>query len=95
MKKSSMSIDEEYPGLPSSLSEEGKLLYLLLIESKVPEDQLVGTMLLLKDTEEDMRKMILYIWHNEPTAEEINNLLVKIIKQRPKSQRSGKVSPST
>ena len=79
-----MTLDEEFPGLPSSLSETGKVLYLLLIDSKVEEDALVGTMLLLKDNEREMEDMVLYIWENKPTPEQIDEHLVEIVLARKK-----------
>jgi hypothetical protein len=89
--KGKMNIDVEFPGLPKCLaSDEEKLLYLLLIESGVTEDALIGNMLLLKDTEEDMREMILFIWDNRPIPEEIDKKLVEIIMRRPLCQRCGK-----
>ena len=93
MEKESKSLDELYPGLPKCLSsEEQKVLFLLLLDSGVQGDALVGNMLLLKDTEEDMREMILYIWDNRPTPEEIDNKLVEIVMRRPLSQRCGKLN---
>jgi hypothetical protein len=51
-------------------------------------------MLLLKDTIEDMDEMILYIWDNRPTPEEIDKKLVDIVSRRPLSQRAGKYNKS-
>ena len=79
-----MTLDEVFQNLPSSLSEEQKLLLLLLKESGVEEDALVGTMLLLKDNQQEMDDMILYIWDYDPTPEQIDEHLVEIIKARAK-----------
>ncbi|MBQ7690036.1 MAG: hypothetical protein IJT30_02435 [Muribaculaceae bacterium] len=56
----------------------------MLAQSKVPEDALVGTMLLLKDNQAEMDDMILYIWNNNPTPEQIDEHLVQIIEARKK-----------
>lgn len=60
----------------SRLSKEQKALLLLLKRSNVEEDALIGTFLLLKDNQELMDEMILFIWDNKPTPEQINNLLI-------------------
>lgn len=79
MKTISETLERDYPWLPSCLSVNQKVLYLLLIESGVKEDALVGTMLLLKDNQELIDKMILFIWDNKPTPEQINNLLIQMM----------------
>ena len=95
MEKTSKSLDDLYPWLPKCLSsEEQKALYLLLLESGVQGDALIGNMLLLKDTIEDMDEMILYIWDNRPTPEEIDKKMVEIVSRRPLSQRAGKYNKS-
>ena len=79
-----MTFDEAYPELPSSLSKEQKILLVLLKQSGVEEDALVGTMLLLKDSQQEMDDMILYIWDNEPTPEQIDEHLEQIVLARTK-----------
>lgn len=76
-----MTLDDIYPQL-SYLSDEQKVLYLLLIESGVAEDELVGTMLLLKDSEEDRGEMILYLWDERPNPQQVFDKLVEIVKRR-------------
>ena len=63
----------------SRLSKEQKTLLLLLKKSNVGEDALIGTFLLLKDNQELMEEMILFIWDNKPSPEEINDLLIKMM----------------
>lgn len=87
MKTSSITLEEVFQGLPSYLSEEQKLLLLLLRESKVEEDALVGTFLLLKDNQQEMDEMIIYIWDNGPTPQEIDAYLVEIIKRRRRKRK--------
>ena len=82
MKTISETLEKDYPWLPSFLSEEQKVLFLLLIESKVGEDAIVGTMLLLKDNQELMEEMILYIWNNKPTPKQINDLLIQMMEDK-------------
>lgn len=95
MEKVSKSLDDLYPWLPKCLSsEEEKVLYLLLLESDVDNDALIGNMLLLKNTIEDMSEMIKYIWDNRPTPEEIDRKLVEIVSRRPISHRAGKFNKS-
>ena len=81
MKTSLMTLDDIYPQL-SYLSDEQKVLYLLLIESGVAEDELVGTMLLLKDSKEDRGEMILYLWDERPNPQQVFDKLVEIVKRR-------------
>lgn len=54
----------------------------LLIMLGVEENALVGTMLLLKDSEREMEEMLLYLWGNRPTPEEIDKKLVEIVLAR-------------
>ena len=63
----------------SRLSKEQKALLLLLKMSNVGEDALIGTFLLLKDNQDLMDEMILFIWDNKPTPEQINNLLIQMM----------------
>ena len=74
----------------SLLSPLQKALLELLVRSRVGEDALVGTMLMLKDSIPDQEEMLLYLWDNRPTPEEIDKKLVEIVLCRPKCQRSGK-----
>lgn len=76
--------------LKSLLTELEYALFKLLIMQGVPEDALVGTMLLLKDSIPDQEEMILYLWYNNPTPEEINEKLIEIVMRRPLSQRCGR-----
>ena len=90
MENESKCLDDLYPNLPKCLSsEEEKVLFLLLLESGVHGDALVGNMLLLKNAPKDMDEMILYIWDNHPTPEKIDEKLVEIVSRRPLSQRAG------
>jgi len=70
-------------------TELQRALFELLIMQGVQEDALVGTMLLLKDSIPDQEEMILYIWYNRPSPEEINEKLIEIVMRRPLSQRCG------
>ena len=54
----------------------------LLIMLGVEENALVGTMLLLKDSEREMADMLLYLWDNRPTPEEIDKKLVEMVLAR-------------
>ena len=63
----------------SRLSKEQKALLLLLKRSNVGENALIGTFLLLKDNQDLMDEMILFIWDNKPTPEQINNLLIQMM----------------
>jgi len=73
----------------SILSELQHALCDLLIMQGVSENALVGTMLMLKDSIPDQEEMLLYLWYEKPTPEEIDKKLVEIVMRRPKSQRSG------
>ena len=79
MKNSSDTFDKDYPWIPSYLSMEQKVLLLLLRKSSVEEDALIGTFLLLKDKPELMDEMIIYIWDNNPTPRQINDLLIEMM----------------
>lgn len=83
MEKQSMTLDEMLEFIPSYLSKTQKILFVLLVQSGVEEDALVGTMLLLKDSIEEQEEMLLYLWDNKPTPEEIDKKLVEIIERRP------------
>ena len=71
----------------SNLSKEQKTLLLLLHKSNVTEDALIGTFLLLKDNQELMDEMIIYIWDNNPTPMQINDLLIEMMTQQSASAR--------
>ncbi len=71
------------------LTELQRALSDLLIMQGVQGNALVGTMLLLKESVPDQEEMILYIWHNRPSPEEINEKLIEIVSRRPLSQRCG------
>ena len=79
MKTLSTILDEVFPD--SSLSEEQKVLTLLLKESSVEEDALIGTMLLLKDNQKLMDEMILYIWYENPSPKQINDRLITMVQR--------------
>lgn len=67
----------------SKLTPLQSALVELLITAGVEEDALVGNMLVLKDSVEEQEEMLLYIWNNKPTPEEINKKLVEIVERRP------------
>jgi hypothetical protein len=73
----------------SVLTELQRVLSDLLIMQGVQGNALIGTMLLLKDSIPDQEEMILYMWYNNPTPEEINEKLIEIVMRRPLSQRCG------
>ncbi len=73
----------------SVLTELQRALSDLLIMQGVQGNALIGTMLLLKDSIPDQEEMILYMWYNNPTPEEINEKLIEIVMRRPLSQRCG------
>lgn len=54
------------------LSPLQKALLELLVRQGVVEDALVGTMLLLKESIPMQEEMLLYIWDNKPTPEQID-----------------------
>ena len=80
----SMKSEEKEQTKTSLLSPLQRALLELLVKSKVEEDALVGTMLLLKDNEREMEDMLLYIWENKPTPEQIDEHLVEIVLARKK-----------
>jgi hypothetical protein len=49
---------------------------------KVEEDELVGTMLVLKDSVPEQEEMLLYLWDNKPTPQQIFDKLVAMVKAR-------------
>ena len=59
-----------------------RVLLQLLRNSGVGEDALVGTFLLLKDSEEEMEEMCLYLYDNKPLPEEITNYLIAMVRRR-------------
>jgi hypothetical protein len=77
------------------LTELQRALSDLLIMQGVQGNALVGTMLLLKESVPDQEEMILYLWYNNPTPEEINEKLIEIVMRRPLSQRMGNLSESS
>lgn len=77
------------------LTELQRALSDLLIMQGVQGNALIGTMLLLKDYIPDQEEMILYLWHNNPTPEEINEKLIEIVLRRPLSERMGKFTKSS
>jgi hypothetical protein len=79
MKNLSTDSEVKMDSVISRLSKEQKTLLLLLKKSNVGEDALIGTFLLLKDNQELMEEMILFIWDNKPSPEEINDLLIKMM----------------
>ena len=79
MKNLSTDSEVKMDSVISRLSKEQKILLLLLKKSNVGEDALIGTFLLLKDNQELMEEMILFIWDNKPSPEEINDLLIKMM----------------
>lgn len=79
MKNSSIGSEEKMDNAISRLSKEQKTLLLLLKRSSVEEDALIGTFLLLKDKPELMDEMIIYIWDNNPTPRQINDLLIEMM----------------
>jgi hypothetical protein len=79
MKNLSTDSEIKMDSVISRLSKEQKTLLLLLKKSNVGEDALIGTFLLLKDNQELMEEMILFIWDNKPSPEEINDLLIKMM----------------
>ena len=64
-----------------------RVLLQLLTNSGVGEDALVGTFLLLKDSEEEMGEMCLYLYDNNPTPKEITNYLTMMVRRRAKTRR--------
>ena len=74
----------------SVLTELQRALSDLLIMQGVQGNALIGTMLLLKDSIPDQEEMILYLWYNNPTPEEINEKLIEIVMRRPLSLRCGR-----
>ena len=79
----------------SKLSPEQKALLGLLADSDVKGNALAGTFLLLKDRQELMEEMILYIWDNKPTPEQINDLLIEMMERWRKTPFSVWVMPMT
>ena len=68
--------------LPQSLSKVQKMLLVLLTKLGVGEDALVGTMLVLKDSVPEQEEMLLYLWDNKPSPEEIDKKLVEMVLRR-------------
>ena len=66
----------------SILTQLQEALADLLISSGVEEDALVGTMLVLKNSVQEQEEMLLYIWDNKPTPDEIDKKLVDIVERR-------------
>ena len=81
MKELSTTSEERTNTFISSLSPEQKALLGLLADSDVKGNALAGTFLLLKDRQKLMEEMILYIWDNKPTPEQINNLLIEMMER--------------
>ena len=90
MKITSTKSEVSKVGKVSCLSELQRALVDLLIMLGVEEDARVGTMLMLKDSIPDQEEMLLYLWDNKPTPEQVHKKLVEIVLRRPKEQRSGK-----
>ena len=63
----------------SVLTPLQKTLVDLLIMLGVDEDALVGTMLVLKDSVREQEEMLLYLWDNRPTPDEIDKKLVEMV----------------
>ena len=77
-----MTLDEVLSVLPQSLSKVQKMLLVLLTKLGVGEDALVGTMLVLKDSVPEQEEMLLYLWDNKPSPEEIDKKLVEMVLRR-------------
>ena len=82
METQPATLDKMLAGLPPFLSKTQKMLYVLLAKCEVGEDALVGTMLVLKDSVEEQEEMLLYLWDNKPTPEEIDKKLVEMVLRR-------------
>lgn len=66
----------------SLLSPLQKALIELLVKSGVVGDELVGTMLMLKDSVQEQEEMLLYLWDNKPTPEQVIYKLELMVKAR-------------
>ena len=84
MKTSSTKSEKAEGKKTSLLSPLQKALLELLVRCNVEGDQLVGTMLMLKDSIPEQEEMLLYLWDNKPTPEEVDKKLVEIVKRRAK-----------
>ncbi|MBR3432357.1 MAG: hypothetical protein IKH05_02280 [Bacteroidaceae bacterium] len=81
MKTTLKNSEENMNVKTSCLSELQNALADLLIMSGVEEDALVGTMLLLKDSVKEQEEILLYLWDNKPTPEEIDKKLVEMVER--------------
>ena len=63
------------------LTKLQKVLLTLLKNSKVCKDNIIGIMITLKNQEEIMEDMALWIYENNPTEEEIMDTFVEIVKK--------------
>ena len=82
MKTSSMDLERTTETKTSYQSQLQKVLMHLLIQSGVEEDEFVGTMLMLKDSVQEQEEMLLYLWDNNPTPQQIFDKLVAMVKAR-------------
>ena len=82
MKNISTNSEANINAKASSLSEIENALADLLIMSGVEEDELVGTMLTLKQSVSEQEEMLLYLWDNHPNPQQIFNKLISIVKRR-------------
>ncbi|MBR4388583.1 MAG: hypothetical protein IKT00_05330 [Prevotella sp.] len=82
MKTLSTKLEESTNGKGSCLSELQNVLADMLILLGVEEDELVGTMLVLKDSVPEQEEMLLYLWDNKPNPTQIYNKLVSMVKAR-------------
>ena len=82
MKTISTTSEEKKSSKDSCLSDLQEALLELLMMCKVEEDELVGTMLVLKDSVPEQEEMLLYLWDNKPTPEQVIYKLELMVKAR-------------
>ena len=82
MKTISTNLGKNISTKNSCLSPNQKALLQLLKICGVEENQLVGTMLLLKDSVPEQEEMILFLADNKPTPEQIDDKLISIVERR-------------
>lgn len=68
----------------SGLSELQHVLITLLAKSNVEGDALIGTVLILKEyaTVEETEEWVLWLYHEKPTPEEVNEELIRFVKMK-------------
>ena len=82
MKTLSTKSEEREVAKTSLLSPLQNALIELLVRSGVEGDELVGTILVLKDSIPEQEEMLLYLWDNKPNPTQVYHKLVAMVKAR-------------